>query len=401
MSRTAKTLPNVFLMLILGSLQGLMPISIDMYLPAMPTIARELAVSAGDVQYTLAIFLFGSAIGQLLYGPITDAFGRKRPLYVGFVLYCIGTLICASSSTIQALVIGRFVQAVGAAATGVITSAIARDLWSGAELAHRLSTLMMILGAAPILAPSLGGFILLRWDWHGLFWFLTAFGIVSAVAVTFLPETSSPESRTALNFGNTIDSFKILLRNRRFVAYLLTSAAAGGMLLTYITSSSFIYIELLGVTPSQFALFFGINACGIVAASTLNRVLLKRFSLQRIAQTTVLSTIAISIVLIIGASFGLTNLPILSGLFFLLILSIGMVFPNLGALTFGAIESLFGSASALSGMISSIIGGIAGALVSAYSHGALLPVTMIIGGFAVFGAVMFAVGRSAEHSLKH
>jgi MFS transporter, DHA1 family, multidrug resistance protein len=396
MPRATKALPGLVLMLILGGLQALMPTSIDLYLPSLPTIAKDLAVSAGDVQFTLAVYLFGSAIGQIVYGALTDTYGRKKPLLAGYALYCVGTVICASSYDIDTLIIGRLVQALGAAAAGVITSAIARDLWSGAELAHRLSTLMMILGAAPVLAPSLGGFILLRWDWHGLFWFLTAFGLLSGVAVTFLPETSAPETRTRFHLGEMFTNFGALLKNPQFVFYMLTSATAGGMLLTYVTSSSFIYIDMLGVTPSQFAIFFGINACGFVTASTLNRMLLKRFELHQIAATAVGMVVTVGALLLAVANLGWTSLPVLTVLFALQALSVGLVFPNLGALTFGAIDSRFGSASALSGTTQSIIGSLAGALVGSFSHGAFVPVTVIILGFAVCSAGAYALARRAH-----
>ncbi|MBM4412970.1 MAG: multidrug effflux MFS transporter, partial [Chloroflexi bacterium] len=181
----------LILTIILGSVQAIMPMSIDLYLPALPTIANDLQVAAGSVQFTVAVFMIGVALGQVVYGPITDKFGRKTPLLVGFGLYIIGAVICASAPTITWLVVGRFIQALGASAGAVISSAIARDLWSGKMLADRLSLLVLVLGVAPILAPSLGGVILGQWDWHGLFWFLVLYGVAVASAVTFLPETSS------------------------------------------------------------------------------------------------------------------------------------------------------------------------------------------------------------------
>ena len=152
----APAIHNTVLMLILGSIQAIMPISIDLYLPSLPTIAHNYNVLPGAVQFTLAIFMIGVAVGQVFYGPITDKYGRKPPLYVGFGMYIIGALICATAPSITVLIGGRFLHALGASAGTVISGAIARDLWRGKELASRLSLLMLVLGVAPILAPSLG-----------------------------------------------------------------------------------------------------------------------------------------------------------------------------------------------------------------------------------------------------
>jgi DHA1 family bicyclomycin/chloramphenicol resistance-like MFS transporter len=179
-------------MAILGGLQTIMPISTDLYLPALPTIARDLNVSAGAAQFTLAVFMLGVAIGQVVYGPVTDKYGRKKPLLVGLAVYILGALVCALAPTIDTMIGGRFLQALGASAGSVIAIAVARDLWSDKTLTDRLSLLFLVIGVAPILAPSLGGLILTRWDWHGLFWFLVAFGLLVTVTVCCCPKHPRP-----------------------------------------------------------------------------------------------------------------------------------------------------------------------------------------------------------------
>jgi len=371
-----------------------MPMSTDLYLPALPTIARDLNVSPGATQLTLAVFMLGVAIGQIAYGPITDKYGRKKPLLVGLAVYILGAMICALAPTITVLIGGRFLQALGASAGAVITTAIARDLWSGKLLADRLSLLFLIIGVAPILAPSLGGLILTQWDWHGLFWFLVAFGTLVAISVTLLPETSSADERAHVRLRDAVGTYATLLRNTHFMLFVLTGACAVGMLLTYITGSSFIYIETLGVTPSVFAVLFGVNAIGFIGASQVNRVLLRHLSLLSITRSAVMAAVLIALLLLAVVASGYASTLSLTVLFFALSAAIGFIIPNNAALAFGTVRERMGSAAALQGTMQSVFGGVAGGLAGALGNGATLPVIGIITGFAVLAAVfLFAAHR--------
>jgi MFS transporter, DHA1 family, multidrug resistance protein len=321
-------LSNLLLMLILGGLQAVMPISTDLYLPALPTIARDLSVNPGAVQLTLAVFMLGVALGQVAYGPITDKHGRKTPLLVGLSIYILGTLVCALAPTISALIGGRFLQALGASASAVITAAIARDLWSGKTLADRLSLLFLIIGAAPILAPSLGGLILIRWSWHGLFWFLVAYGLLVAAMVTRLPETSSAQERVQVRLRDSATTYVVLLRNTPFMLYVLTGACAVGMLLTYITGSAFIYIDMLGITPSLFGVLFGVNAVGFVGASQINRLHLRHLSLVSIKGGAVAAAVLNGLLLVAVVAGGQTTTLVLTLLFIVLAATVGCIMPS-------------------------------------------------------------------------
>lgn len=393
MSTTPRALHPVLLMIILGSIQAVMPISIDLYLPSLPTIAREFAVSSGSVQFTLAIFLLGVGIGQVIYGPITDKYGRKRPLIFGFGVYIIGALLCAQANTIDMLIAGRFLQALGASAGSVISSAIARDLWSGKTLADRLSILMLVLGAAPILAPSLGGVILSLWDWHGVFWVLVGYGIIMAAAITLLPETSSASERAEVQLSQAARTYADIFRNTPFLLYVLTASCSSGMLMAYITSSSFLYIEMLGATPNEFAIFFGINAIGLIGAAQLNRFALRRWSLAGIARAALLSTLSVVGLMVVCALTTTLTAPLLSGLFFLLTTSMGFLMPNIAALAFGHVRTRMGSASALQGTIQSIVGGLAGTAIGLLSNGTIFPVIVVIGGFALAGNILLRIAQ--------
>ncbi len=390
MTRTSDTsirLSSALLTLILGGVQTVMPISTDLYLPALPTIARDLNVSPGAAQLTLAVFMIGVAIGQIANGPVTDKYGRKKPLLVGLAVYILGAMICALAPTITMLIGGRFLQALGASAGAVITAAIARDLWSGKLLADRLSLLFLIIGVAPILAPSLGGLILTQWDWHGLFWFLVAFGTLVAISVTLLPETSSAHERAHVRLRDAVGTYATLLRNTPFILFVLTGACAVGMLLTYITGSSFIYMKTLGVTPSVFGVLFGVNAIGFIGASQFNRVLLRHLSLLSITRGAVIAAVLVALLLLAVMASGYASTLSLTVLFFALSAAIGLIIPNNAALAFGTVRERMGSAAALQGTMQSVFGGVAGGLVGALANGATLPVMGIITGFAALAAV--------------
>lgn len=389
-------LSSALLTLSLGGLQTVMPLSTDLYLPGLPTIAHDLNVRPGAVQFTLAVFLIGVAIGQVVYGPITDKYGRKKPLFFGLIVYIFGAMACALAPTITTLMVGRFLQALGASSSAVITFAIARDLWSGKMLADRLSLLVLVLGLAPILAPSLGGLILAQWNWRGLFWFLAAFGVLATMIVTVLPETSSPQERTEARLRDAARTYTILLYNTPFMLYILTGACSVGMLLAYITGSSFIYIETLGITPGLFAVLFGVNAMGFVGASQLNRVFLRSLSLSSVTRGAVITSVLLGLLLLAVEASGYASTLTLTVLFFALSGTIGCTLPNIAALAFGTVRERMGSAAALQGTLQSVFGGVAGGLVGVLANGTTMPVIGIITGFAALGAVFMTVAHRRQ-----
>jgi DHA1 family bicyclomycin/chloramphenicol resistance-like MFS transporter len=343
------------------------------------------------VQFTLAIFLIGVGLGQVVYGPITDKYGRKGPLTVGFIIYILGALACALAPSITVLIAGRFLQALGASAGSVISGAIARDLWRGKVLADRLSVLMLVLGAAPILAPSLGGVILSFWNWHGVFWVLVGYGIIMLLALSSLPETSSASERASIDLRDTATNYRAILRNTPFLLYVVISACSAAILMAYITSSSFLYIDMLGNNPSQFGLLFGFNAIGLIGASQLNRRVLRTQRLETVAQRALFAAVTIAVVMIGCALSGAVTTLTLSALFFSLCVCFGFIMPNIAALAFGHVHGRMGSASAIQGTIQSIIGGIAGTLVGVLSNGTLVPVALVIGCAAVLGCALLLI----------
>ncbi|UBV45374.1 multidrug effflux MFS transporter (plasmid) [Deinococcus taeanensis] len=395
-TRTSLSISTGLLTLILGLMQAVMPLSIDLYLPGLPTIARDLSVSSGAAQATLAVFLIGVALGQITYGPLTDKYGRKPPLLAGLTIFVLGGVLCALAPSITVLIAGRFLQALGASASAVITAAVVRDLWSGKALADRLSILMLIMGVAPILAPSLGGLILTHVGWHGLFWLLALFGVLMLVTVTMLPETSSAQERADTRLRDAATNYLALLRNTPFMLYVLAGACMAGVLFAYLTGSSFMYIGTLGVSPGLFAVLFGVNAAGLILASQVNRALLRRFELYAVVRAAVLAAVVMAALLLAVVTSGQISVWTLTPVLFLLLASIGFIFPNLAALAFGNVRERMGSASALQGTTQSAIGATAGGLVSGLSDGTVLPVAGIISLFAVLSAVFLLAARRAQ-----
>ncbi|AFZ69588.1 multidrug effflux MFS transporter [Deinococcus peraridilitoris] len=395
-TRTALPLSSALLTLILGALQALMPLSIDLYLPGLPTIARDLNVTSGAAQATLAVFMLGVALGQIVYGPVTDKYGRKPPLLLGLAVYVLSSVLCALAPSMTVLLAGRFLQALGASAAAVITATIVRDLWSGKALADRLSILMLIMGAAPILAPSLGGLLLTQIGWHGLFWLLAIFGVLITIIVTRLPETSSAQERAQTRLRDAATNYLSLLRNTPFLLYILTGACTAGMLFAYLTGSSFMYIDTLDVTPGVFAVLFGVNAAGLIIASQINRVLLRHFSLFAIARSAILAAVVLAGLLLAVVLSGAASVPTLTLLLFLLLATFGFIFPNIAALAFSNVKERMGSAAALQGTLQSTVGGLAGALVGVLAGSALLPVAGIITAFAVLATIFLLAAHRAR-----
>lgn len=374
------------LVLILGALTAFSAMSIDMYLPAFPQIARDLGVPLGTVQLSISAFLFGSAAGQLFYGPLADRWGRRTPLLAGLALYVTSAIGCACVRTGEGLLFWRVVMAVGGGAGMVISRAVVRDLYDTAEAARMFSLLMLVMGAAPILAPIAGGQLLLITGWRGIFAFLGVFGLASLVAAAaFLPESLPEERRSRRGFTEMAAIYGHLLRNRRYLRYAVALGCVSGYNFAYIAGAPFLFIELHGVSPQHFGLFFGVNACGLIGASQVNRRLLHRFSAQRLMIAAFTVNGVAAVLLTVAALTGIGGFTAQIVLIFVCLCTTGLLYPNVTALAMAPFDKAAGSASALLGTIQYTLGATAGAVVGMFHNGTSVPMTATMAACGVVG----------------
>jgi DHA1 family bicyclomycin/chloramphenicol resistance-like MFS transporter len=394
MPATATPMPSTphrqrSLPILLGALTAFSPLSIDMYLPSLPTIQHDLATSASATQRTLAAFFAGLGLAQLAYGPLADRFGRRRPLFAGIALYVLASLGCAFAPDIHTLIALRFLQAVGGAAGPVVARAVVRDLHRGAEAARLLSLLMLIMGAAPILAPLAGGWVLHAAGWRAIFHVLAAIGLACLVfAALALPETGAPGGSGA----GFLPGLRAVWRDPQFAAFTLAGGFSQAAMFAYISGSPFVYIQLFHVSPRAFAWFFGTNAFGLITASQVNRRLLARASPARLLVTAATAALAVGTVLAGVALAGRATLPTVAASLFAFLTCLGFIGPNATALALEEQGARAGLASAALGSTQFAIAAVASLLVSGFIDGTLRPMALVM---AACGAAAWALGLRA------
>lgn len=363
----------------LGALTALGPLSIDMYLPSFQAIARDLTASPAQVQLTLAVFFVALGIGQAFYGPLSDRFGRRRPLCFGLALYVLASAGCALARSIEALVAWRFAQALGGCAGMVIARAVVRDRFDEREAARFFSLLILVTGLAPILAPSIGGQILVFFSWRAIFWTLAGFALVGFITATFmLPESLPPERRTEGGVATALRVYSRLLRDRAFMRYALSGALVISGMFAYIFGSPFVFMQIYGVRPERFGWIFGAIALGLISASQLNRVVLARVAGARILSHALVVTAAAGVILLVMAWTGVGGLAGLLGPLFIYIASLGFVLPNVIATALGPQGRNAGTASALLGTLQFGAGATVGALLGVLGDGTAVPMAGLI-----------------------
>jgi MFS transporter, DHA1 family, multidrug resistance protein len=362
---------GLFVTLVLGGLTALPPLSMDMYLPALPQVTGALHAPAATVQLTLTACLAGMALGQLVVGPLSDRWGRRRPLLAGMVVYVLATAVCAFAPTAGMLIGFRLVQGLAGAAGIVIARAVVRDLYDGVEMARFFSTLMLISGVAPIVAPVVGGQILRLTDWRGVFVVCTVIGaLLTAVVWRRLHETLPPENRQAGALSGTFGSMRALLADRVFSGYVLAGSFSFAALFTYVSASPFVVQDVYGASPQTFSLLFGLNSVGIVAVGQLNgKVLVGRVDMDKILAVglVLITASSVALVLLTTGALGTATLPEIAAALFALMASMGLVLPTTNTLALlctrraaGSASALIGTSSFLVGALISPLGGIAG-----------------------------------------
>ncbi|RBM12346.1 Bcr/CflA family drug resistance efflux transporter [Prauserella sp. PE36] len=386
---------RIRVILVLGALIALGPLTIDMYLPALPAIGEYLDASSSTVQLTLTGTLLGLGLGQLLVGPFSDAVGRRVPLIAGTVLHIAASLLCLIAPNVGVLGIFRTLQGVGAAAAMVVALAVVRDLFSGNAAATVLSRLMLVMGAAPILAPTLGGAILLTGSWRGVFGALAVLGVLLLVVAVFaLKETLPPEHRRAREVRPVLRMYRTLLTDREFVVLALVAALGMSALFAYISGSSFVLQEQFGLNQQEFALVFGAGAVAIIGASQFNVVLLKRYGPKRIvlgALAAATASGAVLTVLALGDVGGLAGFVV--PLWFVMA-AVGFVLPNAPALALSRHGEAAGTAAAVLGAVQFGLGALIAPLVGVLGNdGPAMAITMTGGAAVALGALGAVVVR--------
>ncbi|WP_128428026.1 multidrug effflux MFS transporter [Streptomyces cyaneus] len=367
--------------LVLGGLTATPPLAMDMYLPALPEVTRSLHAPAATVQLTLTACLAGMALGQLVVGPMSDRWGRRRPLLAGLAVYVVATALCALAPTVEFLVAFRLAQGLAGAAAIVIARAVVRDLYDGVEMARFFSTLMLISGVAPIVAPLIGGQILRVTDWRGVFVVLTAVGVLLAGVVwRKLPETLPSEDRHSGGVGEALRAMRGLLADRAFAGYTLAGGFAFAALFAYISASPFVIQEIYGASPQTFSLLFGLNSVGLVVVGQINgKVLVGRVSLDRVLGVGLAIVIlaATALLLMSLGAFGEVGLTPVAAALFVLMSAMGVTLPNTQALALLRTKNAAGSASALLGTSSFLIGAVASPLVGIAGEDTAVPMAVV------------------------
>lgn len=377
--------------IVLGLLAAVGPFAIDMYIPALPTIAADLKTTTSAAQMTLMVFFVSFGVCQIVYGPISDMVGRKPPLYAGLVLFLIGSVGCSLSSDIETLIFFRFVQGIGASSVMVIPRAIIRDLHTGVEATRLMSLVMLVLSVSPILAPLVGSALIVPFGWRAVF---VAVTIVSALAFVLtaisLPETRPPEERIKISLAEAMGGFSQLLRHGRFLGLTFIGGFGMGGFFVFLAASSFIYIDHFGLTPTQYSLAFSVNAIGFIGASQATAALGSRFSIARVIGVAVSLFALFSFILLAVTLAGVDNLAVLIVLLFLAFAFLGLVIPASMVLALDDHGPIAGMASALGGTLQMIGGAIMIVIVSSFFNGSPLPMVAMIA-LCALGALVLSV----------
>lgn len=371
----------VQLVLVLGALSAIGPLTIDMYLPALPQLAEDLNATAPQAQWTITGLLLGLGLGQLVIGPLSDAVGRRRPLLTGLVAHAAMSLLCVIAPSITLLTVTRTLQGAAGAAVAVVSMAMVRDLFSGLRAAQLLSRLVLVVGVSPILAPSLGSGLLKVTSWQGIFVVLAVAAVLLFVlALVALPETLPPSRRRSARPIESVRAYRVLFSDRLFLAMVGVAGLMFATMFTYIAGSPFILQEIYDLTPQQYGLAFGLNAMGLILMTQLNPILVKRYGPVHVLTAAVSVAFTFALVLLavtLTSTGGLIGLMI--PLWFVIAMA-GLSFPNAPAIALNRHGESAGTAAALLGSAQFLIGGLTAPLVGILADGTPVPMAAVIVG---------------------
>ena len=382
------------LILILGSLTALGPFSIDMYLPGFTSIAEDLDTTVNQVSLSLSSYFIGISAGQLLYGPLLDRFGRKRPLYIGLGVYIAASVGCAVATDIDVFIGLRFIQAVGSCAAAVASMAMVRDLFPVKDSPKVFSLLMLVVGLSPMLAPTIGGYVIAGFGWHTIFIILAIMGLGILLAARFgLPDTHRPDPTISLKPRPILNSFKNVLVNPQFYTYALSGAVAFSGLFTYVAGSPILFMDIFKVDAEIYGWIFAFMSVSFIGTSQLNSVLLKKYSSEQLIFFGLTLQAVISMFFIIAAINGWLGLYETIAMLFLYLGCLGLTSPNTAGLALAPFSTNAGSASALMGALQLGLGALASMAVGILVEDSMVPIIGIMAAGTLGALSILIVGR--------
>jgi len=391
------------LILILGLLSTIGPFSIDMYLPGFLAIAHDLHTSVDYVSYSLSSFFIGISFGQLFCGPLLDRFGRKNPLIIGLCLYVVASVGCALSTSIEMLIVFRLFQALGGCVGMVAPRAIVRDVFPLNENAKIFSLLILVLGVSPILAPTVGSYVIAAFGWSYVFSILTVVAVLILIAVIFrLKESKAPDPDFSLRPKAIISSFVTVVKDAQFSTYAFAGGISSAGLFAYLAGSPFVFMKFYGVTEQQYGWIFALIAVGLITSSQLNNVLLKKYDSEQIMKAVLITQTIVGLVLVAGTATDLLGLYGTIFLIFLFLSCQGFSFPNSAALSMAPFTKEAGSASALMGALQMGVGSLASAAVGLLNAETPVPMTAVMAFCTFVGLVILMIGsRHIRYTIKN
>jgi DHA1 family bicyclomycin/chloramphenicol resistance-like MFS transporter len=382
------------LILILGSLTALGPFSIDMYLPGFSGIAADLNTTVANVSMTLSSYFIGISAGQLLYGPLLDRFGRKKPLFIGLLVYILASFGCVYVTDIDTFIILRFIQAIGSCAAAVASVSMVRDLFPVKEIPKVFSLLMLVVGLSPMLAPTVGGYVTEYYGWHTVFFILMCMGIVILIAAQIgLPNSYEPDHSISLKPKPIISNFISIVKEPQFYTYAFTGAIAFSGLFTYVAASPILFMDIFKIDAKTYGWIFAFMSLSFIGSSQLNSVLLKRFSSEQMIYSALISQSVISILFLVLALNNLLGLYETIAMLFLFLGCLGISNPNTAGLTLAPFAKNAGSASALMGAIQLGMGALASFAVGVFVKDSMIPMVVIMTTTTLVAFFILQIGK--------
>ncbi|MCX6219097.1 multidrug effflux MFS transporter [Spirosoma sp.] len=383
-----------FLILILGSLTALGPFSIDMYLPGFPAIAKDLHTTAAKVSLSLSGYFIGISLGQLLYGPLLDRFGRKPPLYAGLILYILAAAGCALATSIDGLILMRVIQAIGSCAAAVASVAMVRDLFPVKDNAKVFSLLLLVVGASPMIAPTVGGYVTAAWGWQAVFIILMGMGVAILLAVfLWLPASYVPDRSISLKPRPILRNFWQVLKDPQFYTYAFTGAIAFSGLFAYVSGSPILFMEVFHTSGKEYGWIFAFLSVGFIGSSQINTLLLRKYKSEQVVFAALAGQVLVALVFLTVALSGWLTLPITLVFLFLFLCCIGFTNPNAAALSLAPFTRNGGSASALMGAVQMGMGTLISVIMSLFEVPSAIPMVMAMAGSSTLALLVLLTGR--------